>query len=88
MKFLGENGFSFDTWVKSGIPWIRPDAEKKQADVIQHRIEEIKTLKKSIDRQKEAAAAAKGGAGLDGGEVAMPGSMGKDFYFMYGFLGL
>ena len=36
VRFLAENGFSFDTWVKEGVSWMRPEDEKRQTEAIKY----------------------------------------------------
>eukprot|EP00392_Amoebophrya_sp_AT5.2_P005772 g5782.t1 len=54
VKFLSENGFSFDTWVRKGLSWMRPGCEKKEVDAVQTRIDEIEQLRKNLRSQQQA----------------------------------
>lgn len=57
LSFLHQNGFSFNEWVQNGVGWLRPADEEEKRRSVQHRIDEVRSLKRgSMQTQTSLAA--------------------------------
>ncbi|CAD7944052.1 unnamed protein product [Amoebophrya sp. A120] len=56
VKFLSDNGFSFDTWVKKGLSWLKPEDESREVAAVKARMDEIYTLQKASSCKSPGAA--------------------------------